>query len=118
LHPAAHDAKRFPRLAILHHETGNDGVKRSFPRRVNIRVSRIHREKFATILKHESETRHDNATAHPAVVALNERNHVALIIGGAHVNRVPLIERRISWIDMFVRAIGIDQLAAFCRVFF
>src|SRR5438477_7636358 len=27
LHPAAHHTKRFPRFAVFHHETGNDGVK-------------------------------------------------------------------------------------------
>src|SRR5205823_15134790 len=72
LHPAAHHAERFPRLAIFHDETGNNGVKRALARRVNIRMVRIDREKFAAILKHESEPGDDNAAAHSAVVALNK----------------------------------------------
>src|SRR5882724_12911749 len=111
LHPATHDAKRFPRLAVLHHETGNDGVKWTFARRVNIRVSRLHREKFAPILKHESKPRHDNAAAHASIIALNQANHVAFVIRGAEVDRVALIQRWISCFDLFRRAIRVDQLA-------
>ena len=51
---------------------GNDGVKRPFARRVNIGVARLHREKFAAILKHKAEPGHDDAAAHAAIVALNE----------------------------------------------
>src|SRR5438552_7005693 len=96
LHAAAHDAERFPRFAIFHDEAGDDGVKWTLARRVNVRMLRIHREKFATVLKHEAESRHDDAAAHTAVIALDERDHVPFIIGGTQVNRVALIERRIS----------------------
>src|SRR5205809_449881 len=58
LHAAAHDAERFPRFAIFHDEPGNDRVKWTFPRRVNVRMLRIHREKFATVLKHEARSAH------------------------------------------------------------
>src|SRR5262249_27157693 len=75
LHAAAHDTECFPRFAVFHHESGNNGVKWTFPRRVNIRVLRVHREKFSAILKHESQTRHNDPTAHPAIIALNERDH-------------------------------------------
>ena len=108
LHPAAHDAKRFPRFAIFHDEPGNDGLKRPFARRVNIGVARLHREKLAAILKHEAEPGHDDAAAHAAIIALNERYHVAFVIGGAHVNRVALLERGIAGLDCFRGAVRVD----------
>ena len=93
-------------------------MKRAFARRVNVRVARLHREKFAAILKHEAESGNNDAAAHPAIIALNQANHVALIIGGTEVNRVALIQRRISRIHMFVRAIRIDQLASLSCIAF
>src|SRR5947199_1500175 len=71
LHAAAHDAECFPRFAVFHHETGNNGVKRTFTGRVNVRVSRLHGKKFATILKHEPEAGHHDTAAHAAIIALN-----------------------------------------------
>src|SRR6516165_9759584 len=94
LHTAAHDTESFPRFAVFHHESGNNSVKRAFTRRVNIRVLRVHREKLASILKHESKTRHDNPAAHAAIITLNQRHHVAFIICSAHVNRIALIYKR------------------------
>src|SRR6266404_9838876 len=76
LHAAAHDTECFPWFAIFHHETWNNGVKRTFARRVNIRVSWIHRKKFTTILKHEAEAGHHDPAAHAAIIALNQRDHV------------------------------------------
>src|SRR5438105_13839756 len=96
LHPAAHHTERFPRLAILYDESRDDSVKRTFARRVNVRMARLHREKFAAILKHEAKSRYDDSAAHASVVALNEADHVAFVIGRAQINRVALIERRIS----------------------
>src|SRR5438045_9307905 len=96
LHAAAHDAERFPRYAIFRDEPGADGVKWTLARRVNVRMLRIHREKFATVLKHEAKAGNNNAAAHTAVIALDERDHVSFIIGGTQVNRVALIQRRIS----------------------
>src|SRR6267143_2424733 len=107
LHAAAHDTERFPSLTVFHHETRNNGVERTFARRVNIRVIRIHRKKFTTILKHEPEAGHYDPAAHPAIIALNERHHVAFVISRAHVNRVPLIECWIASFDLFGRAIWV-----------
>src|SRR5205823_5909466 len=42
LHPAAHHAKRFPRFAVFHHETGNDSVKWTLAWRVNVGVALLH----------------------------------------------------------------------------
>jgi len=82
---------------------GMDGVKGTFcPARKRWRV-RVHRKKFAAILKHETESGHDDAAAHAAIVTLNERDHIAFVVGRAHVNRVALIERRIAGLD-FLRA--------------
>src|SRR3954447_2814273 len=76
LHAASHDTESFPRFTVFHHESRNNGVKRAFARRVNIRVLRVHREKFAAILKHETQTWHNDPAAHAAIIALNERDHV------------------------------------------
>src|SRR5437016_14009219 len=88
LHAAAHDTESFPRFTIFHHESGNDGVKRTFARRVNIRVTRIHREKFAAILKHQPESGHDDAAAHAAVDALDQAYYVTFVIDRRKINRV------------------------------
>src|SRR5213593_4703115 len=79
LHAASHDAKCFPRFAVFHDKSGNDCVKRTLSRCVNIRVLRVHREKFTAILKHESKTGHYDPAAHPAIIALYQRHHVAFI---------------------------------------
>src|SRR5207247_5696308 len=118
LHAAAHHAECFPRFAVFHDKPGNNGVKRTFARRVSVRVSRLQGKKFATILKHEPEAGHDDTAAHPAIIALNERDHVAFIIRSAHVNCVALLERRIASLDVFCRAIWVDQLATFYGVLF
>src|SRR5258707_1491529 len=94
LHAATHDTESFPRFAVFHHESWNNGVKRALTGCVNIRVLRVHREKLAAILKHESKTGNPNPAAHPAIIALDERHHVAFIVRGAHVNRVAIIYKR------------------------
>src|SRR5205807_9743543 len=93
MHAASHDAECYPQFTILHTKSGNDGLKRTLPRRINIRVLRVHREKFAAILKHESKTRHDDAAAHPAIIAFDERDHVAFVVSRAEINGVALIEQ-------------------------
>src|SRR6476620_8346494 len=42
LHPAAHHTKRFPRFAVFHHKTGNDGMKWTLAWRVNVGVALLH----------------------------------------------------------------------------
>jgi hypothetical protein len=76
-------------------------------------MTRIHGKEFATILKHESESRHHDAAAHSAIIALNERDHVAFIIGGTQIDRVTLIQGRIAGLDLLCRVIWVDQLAKF-----
>ena len=70
LHAAAHHSECFPRLAIFHHEAGNDGVERPLARRVNVGMTSLHREEFTAILKHESKSWHYNAATHAAIIAL------------------------------------------------
>src|SRR5438105_2208599 len=116
LHSAAHHAECLPRFAVFHHKSGNDRMKRTLAWCVNIRVTRFHREKFAAILKHESESRHYDAASHPAIIALNERDHVAFIVGRAHVNSVAVVD--LTGGDSFHRATRIDQLPTLGRVIF
>ena len=93
-------------------------MKRTLARRVNVRVSGIHGKKLAAILKHESESGYHDAAAHSAIVALYERDHVAFIIGGAQIDRVTLIQARITGLDLLGRVIWVDQLATFGCVAF
>src|SRR5207237_3954490 len=72
LHTAAHDTECFPRFSIFHHKPRDNRVKGAFARSVNVRMLRVHGEKFSAILKHEPESGHDDAAAHPAIIALNE----------------------------------------------
>src|SRR5438034_10217383 len=97
LHSTAHHAEGFPRFSIFHHKTRNDGVEGTFARRVNVGVVRFHREKLAAILKHEAESRHYDPAAHAAVIALNERDHIALIVRRAHVDGVAVVQRGTLW---------------------
>src|SRR6476659_4696800 len=96
LHATAHDTESFPRFAVFHHESWNNRVKRALTGRVDICMLWVHRKKLTAILKHKSKTRHHDPAAHPAIIALDERDHVAFIVRGAHVNRVALIKRRIA----------------------
>src|SRR5438045_4632827 len=97
LHPASHHPERFPRFSILHHESRNDGVKRTFAWRVDVGMARLHREKLATILKHEAESRYNDSAAHAAIVTLNERFHITLVVRRAHVNGVAVVDRGAFW---------------------
>ena len=103
LHSTAHHAEGFPRFSIFHHKTRNDGVEGTFARRVNVGVIRFHREKLATILKHEAESRHNDPAAHAAVITLNERDHIALIVRRAHVNSVAVIDWGTFWRRGWIR---------------
>src|SRR4029077_9332996 len=76
LHAAAHDTESFPRFAVFHHESWNNGVKRALTGRINVRVLRVHREKLAAILKHEPQAGHDDTAAHSTIIALDERYHI------------------------------------------
>src|SRR5215475_8379750 len=105
LHAAAHDTECFPRFAIFHYEARYDGVKRTLSGRVNVRVVWIHGEKLTAILKHESKTGHHNTAAHSAIIALNQRDHVAFIISRTHVNRVTLVEHWTACLHLFCRMI-------------
>src|ERR1700730_10679816 len=81
-------------------------------------MTRLHRDKFPAVLQHEAKSRDDDATAHPAVIASDETEHVAFVISRAQINRVALVERRISSFDLFLGTIWIDQLTPLRRVTF
>src|SRR5438270_6388396 len=115
LHAATHHSKGFPWFAIFHDEARNDGVKRPFSWRVDVGVARLHREEFTAILKHEAEPGNHDAATHPAIIALDERNHVALIIGRAHINSIAP-RGRIPRRDGLGSMIRVDQFATFGRV--
>src|SRR4029077_297155 len=68
LHADAHDTESFAGFAVFHFESWNNGVKRALTRCVNIRMLWVHREKLATILKHEPQAGHDYTAAHSAII--------------------------------------------------
>ena len=54
LDAAAHVAERHQRLAVLHHEAGDDRVERPLARRDDVRALRIERERRAAVVQHEA----------------------------------------------------------------
>ena len=82
LHVAAHEAERHERLAVLHHEAGNDGVERPLAGRIDVGGLGIERIQLAAILEHEAQMIRDQARAHAAIVGLDQRDHHAVLVGG------------------------------------
>lgn len=111
LHTATHHTEGFPRLAILQREAGNDGLEGAFARCVDIGVAGFEGEHFAAVLKREAKAGDDDAAAHAAgVVRLDERDHVALGIGGAEVDRVAVAEGGVAGGIVGFGGAGADEL--------
>src|SRR5687768_14783419 len=83
LHPATHHAKGQQWLLVFHDEARDDRLEWTLARRVDIGVSGLHRKQFAAILEHKAEPGNNNAASHAAIIALDQADHVAFIVGGA-----------------------------------
>ena len=69
----------------------------------------IERKLFAAVLETEAQSGHDDAGAHAAIVALDERHHVAVGVGGAEVDGV--VGRRRAGFDATGGVLEVDQRA-------
>ena len=113
---AAHHAERHERLAVFGHKRRNDGLERTFARRVGVGVRGIEVEQFAPVLEHEAQPVGNHAAAHAPVVALDQRNHVTILVGGGQVNC--FTGKRVARHKIVARPVGVDQFAAFGGVGF
>lgn len=87
LHIGAHHAERAERHAVLAEETGNDGVEGLLARLQAIHVVRIEAELGAAVLQGDAGAGHHHAGAEAVVVALDERDQVALLVATGQVHR-------------------------------
>ena len=96
LHVAAHDAEDEPRLAVLRHHRRDDRVERPLVRFQSIGVLRVEGEQHAAILEGEAEFGRHQAGAEADVVALDQRDAVAVLIDHAQINRIALSQLRVA----------------------
>ena len=113
--PAAHDAEADLVVALLH-EGRDDGVQRALARRQRVRLVLAQREQAAAVLQHEAGARRHQSRAEAAVVALDERHDVAVLVDDRHVDRV--VALRVGDAGQPIRQhlarrlVGNDQLGA------
>jgi len=82
LHVAAHERDRHERRGILHDKSGGERVEGTFMRRDGVGALGIEREERAAIMQDEAIAWDRNAGAEERVVAVDPRDHVAVVIGG------------------------------------
>jgi len=116
LHVPAHHTEGDPRFAVLHRERRDDRVERALTRFEVVGAVRIEVEEPAAVLQAEAETLDDIARSEPGVVALDQRHHVAVLVGGGQVRRVALVQARVARRDASRGAVHVDQLGALTTV--
>ncbi len=93
-------------------------MQRTLARLERVRLPLLEREQPAAILQHEAGARRHQARAEAAVVALNERDDVAVLVDHGHVDRV--VALRVGHavepggLDRAGGLRGVDQLRARC----
>src|SRR5207253_10686817 len=85
--PASHDAESDLHLALLE-EPGDDGVQRTLARRERVGQARLEREQGSAVVQHEPFVLGDQPRAESRVVALDERDDVAVAVHYRQVDRV------------------------------
>lgn len=102
LHEAAHDTVTRVQTTVVRvrDHRRDDGVIRSLPRRVDVRVvGRTKREIAATVLQREATALGDDGGAETRVVADDEGAGVAFWVGGGQVDGVGFAEGRGAVLD-------------------
>ena len=89
LHEAAHHAEGADGLAILCQKAGNDGVVRALASLQAVVAALVQREVGPPVLQTDGRAGDHHPGAKLHVIALNEGDHVALLVGGAEIHRVP-----------------------------
>src|SRR5690606_12632715 len=86
LHVAAHDAESEQGAAGPRRKARNNSMKGPLAGRVGVRVRRIERERRAAVLQAEAIARHGDAGAEAVIVALDQRDHVAVSVGRCEID--------------------------------
>ena len=113
LHVAAHHPEAHLRLAVFHQETGNDGVKGPLASRHHVRMCWVDAEAVAAVLQADAGARHHHAAAEAHVVALDQADHHAALVGGGQVDRAALGRPAVLEVARLFR---VDQPGAFFQV--
>ncbi len=103
---SSHDPEANVLLSMLH-ASRNDGVERPLARGEGVRRRRIERKQRTAILQHESHAVHHNVRAERFIIALNQRDDVALAIHDRKVSRVTGGRR--AGRNLAIGFAGIDQ---------
>src|SRR5437879_10926710 len=85
---AAHGAKDDRRATIAEGERGDERMERTLARCQRVRREGIEREVGAAILQGDAGAVYHIAAAEAAIVALDQRDGVALLVGGTEIDRV------------------------------
>ena len=110
LHCAAHQAEAHKRFTILHDKRGDDGVKRSLARGIDIGMALIQRKKLAPVLQHKTEAVGHKPRTHAAVVRLNQRHHHAVSISDRQIGRIALpLQHGFARPKFRGRTLGVNQ---------
>ena len=115
---AAHDAEGDPRCSVLRDEGWDDRVEGALARGIAIWLSGFEVKELAAVLQDESQVGWRHSGAHAAVVALDERDHVAFGIRCAEVDGVSFFSDGCTWGLSQCSVLGVNQRAAFVCVFF
>ena len=86
LHERAHHAERTDGGAVPEQEAGNDGVVGPLAAGKAVVACGVEREVCAAVLERDARPRHGDARAEGGVIALDERDHVALAVSGAEID--------------------------------
>ena len=119
LHTAAHQTKAHQRFAVFHDKGRDDGVERAFPGCVDIGMAFLEGEQLTPVLQHETQTIRNKAGPHTPVIALNEADHHAVLIGDREINGVPVFQHfRVRIFNFFHGLFHVDHCASFGGIFF
>ena len=106
LHVGAHDAVAHDGFAVFRQERRDDRVERPLAGRDLVR-SRVQAEAVAAVLQADAESGLDAARTEPHVIALDEADHHAVLVGGGEIDRAAL--DRVAGAEV-LRAFHVDQL--------
>src|SRR4029077_7804900 len=83
--PPAHDPERDARIPLFH-EGGNYGVQGPLSGGERIGRGGLEREERTAVVQYEAGAVGDDARSKIRVIALNQRDHVAIAIDGAEID--------------------------------
>ena len=117
LHVAAHHAETHERLAVLRDERGNDRVKWTLARLENVGMPFFEREQRPAILKTEAQTVRHQPRPETAIITLDQRYHVTILIRNRQVDSIARTQTRMTRLDGPKNLLGMEQLTALGCIF-